>query len=702
MQRTLYTDGIEVDESDLDNTENTKVSEILLSRTQLSRFGVIEGLTLTIINNSVTVGVGKASLFNGEIINLISPLTDIVGASFEAGRSSFFGLRLTEVTSNPKAHEVDPVTFDTRAAGKPIGEFFVATEATAAARTTASTNAINAQTVDGNFILLGEFEGTGTGFVLRQNTPLPRTKGGDQPLASSTPKTNEQKSRLQDIYEGAANNEFPIHSAKDDFHRSLIGTGSPTPNNPHGMTLEDIGGDKNLQDHLTNEHTNGLVGLEPSDDDFTPVSGSFAFSTANTPTNAVNVGAIIAPDLLVIRGNRFNSGSIAATTVSFAGKSQGLYYIVAKFGSDSAALEVLAIGKTTAESPPNGFDALCPQNNGTPVWLNNAQEISSVSGLLENKFFVIGLVFWNGSNTFRQIAEFGNIQIPSPGGEITYTPFDSTSQFFIPPGKTTLDLRRFGTISNENIQKRTIRLDRLVTPVTPLTMFVAHAGATAQSLTGIAGQRAVATASVQAGNPFGGDQLILKHLTNFDANNLFGHRGSRGSVQHAAVVNSDSPGAPPLNRPENYGFQNNIDKWKQDNLTMTILKWSDLDDVNGGPKTMGDSNVSAKGNIEKAGRYAVGRSGHLANMLARVGNIIPSGGAASLTVDLVINDTVASVFIFNENEADGTIKHAAGGPGVFPISASFAAPTTIGIRRTASKIERFKNLTVTLEYHYES
>lgn len=40
MKRTLYTDGVEVDESDLDNTENTKIDEILLTRTELSRFGV--------------------------------------------------------------------------------------------------------------------------------------------------------------------------------------------------------------------------------------------------------------------------------------------------------------------------------------------------------------------------------------------------------------------------------------------------------------------------------------------------------------------------------------------------------------------------------------------------------------------------------------------------------------------------------------
>lgn len=698
MKRTLYTDGVEVDESDLDNTENTKIDEILLTRTELGRFGVIEGLSLTVLNNTITVNIGKASFPNGEIVEIDTPLTNVVGASFDAGIASFFGLRLAEVTSNPKPHEVDPVTYDTRAEGKVVGEFFIAAEPTADSKEIAKTNAINAQTIDGNYILLGELEGTGTGFVIRRNTQLPKTKGGLQPLVGEEAKSGEQLSRLVEIYSNDNNEEFPIHSAQDDFHRSLIGSGQPSPNNPHGMTIEDLGGDKNSLEHIEFEHTNGLIGRDPTSGTnnwFDSGTGSLAFSTADSPTNAVTVGPIVSPDTLLIRGNRFNSGSIPTTTISFVGKAAGLYYIAAKFGSDSTDVTVNAFLK----DGPTGIDALCPTHQGVKEFPNNAFEFSAVSGLNEKKYFIVGLVFWNGSNAFRQMTEAGIIAVPT-GGQLSFTPFDSSSPFFVPAGNKTIDLRRYGATSNFNVQRRSLRPDRITIPLLPQSTFVAHAGNNALSLTGTTGVRAAAAAGVQGPNLFGGDQTILKHLTDFDANNLFGHRGNRGATQHAAVFNDESSAAPPTDKPQNYGFQTNRDKWKQDNLTMTIFKWSDLNNVNGN-KTIADGTTAGSGDIEKAGRYAVGRTGYMANFLARIGNVITSGGAASLNIDLIIGDSITPLFTFNNTDPDGLIKYAAGGPGLV-VPGTFAAPTTIAIRRTASAPDRFRNLTVTAEYHYES
>lgn len=690
MKRTLYTDGVEVDESDLDNTEDTKIDEILLTRTVLGRFGVVEGLSLTVLNNTITVGIGKAALVNGEIIEIESPLTNIVGASFDAGITSFFGLRLAEVTSNPKPHEVDPVTYDTRANPKPEGEFFIATEPTAESKEIAKNNALNAQTIDGNYILLAELEGTGTGFVIRRNTQLPKTKGGIQPLVGEEAKSGEQLTRLVEIYTNDNNNEFPISSAKDEFHRSLIGSGQPSPNNPHGMTIEDLGGDKNSLEHIEFEHTNGLIGRDPStgtNNWFDSGNGSLAFSTADSPTNAVTVGPIVSPTTLLIRGNRFNSGSIPTTTISFVGKAAGLYYIAAKFGSDSTDVAVDAFSKTT-------IDALCPTHQGVVEFPNNAFETSLVSGLSEKKYFIIGLVFWNGSNAFRQIAEAGVVTVPT-GGQLAFTPFDSSSPFFVPAGNKTLDLRRYGATANFNVQRRSLRPDRITIPLLPQSTFVAHAGNTALALTGTAGVRAAAAAGVQGPNLYGGDQTILKHLTDFDANNLFGHRGNRGSTQHAAVLNDESSAAPPTDKPQNYGFQSNRDKWKQDNLTMTILKWSDLAGISGN-KTLADGVTASTGNVEKAARYAFGRSGFLSNFLARVAN---NPTAGTLNIDLITGDTVTPLFTFTSADPAETIKYVAG-PVNF--SATFAAPSTIGIRRNASASWDGRNLTVTCEYHYEN
>lgn len=685
MQRTLYHDGIEVDESDLNNTENSKIAEIIVTRTSSTRFGVIEGLTLTVINNALTVGVGKASLPNGEIIQLTSALTGLVGASFDAGRASFFGLRLTEATSNPKPHESDPITQDTRASAKPIGEFFVAADATDDARSTAKNLATTTQTNDGNFILLGEVQGTGVGIVLRQNTPLPRTKLGDQPGATTVPKTAEQKNKLNNLYEGDVNNESPIHSAKDDFHRSLIGTGIPSANNPHGLNLNDIGGDKNLQNFLLVAHTNGILGFEPSDDDFTPASGSFAFSTADAPSSSVTVAGIVSPEQVLIRGQTFDVSALsAATTINFTGKAAGLYYIAAKSGSDTNGIVVDAFAK-------GAIDGLVPLDNGTASVLNQALELSSVSGDLENKYVIIGLVRWNGSNAFTQLSDAG--QIPIPGMGTFFNGLASTDPYFLPAGKKTLDLRKYGTISSENVQKRSLRLDRLVTPVVPQSLFQFHSGLDVNG-TALSGQGLHANINAGAG----GNTTLLKHLTDADAWFLFGHRGARGVVDHAAALHDGTPN----DLPQFYGFQTSTDKWKQDNLTMTILRWSDLNAIDANNRSMGDANATAIGNLTRGASYAFCRNGWLQNIAMRLGDH-PNPASQTVSVSVSFNGgSPTALATFTSSDPDGAIKVIVGGPGVFPITASPGAPGTITMLRQATSSANAKNLTVTAEYHFTS
>jgi hypothetical protein len=189
---------------------------------------------------------------------------------------------------------------------------------------------------------------------------------------------------------------------------------------------------------------------------------------------------------------------------------------------------------------------------------------------------------------------------------------------------------------------------------------------------------------------YGGDQTILKHLTDFDANNLFGHRGGRGAIQHGAVINVDPPNVVPPDRPENYGFQTNQDKWKQDNLTMTILKWSDFN-AQVGQKSMGDSLTSAP-NFKI--QYAFGRSGNVQNIFARLNNQATHG---ALTVALILRGQLITLFTFTANGGDGQILYASG---PFPFLATPSAPVTIGMWRAATSNWNGQNLTVTAEYHY--
>lgn len=681
MQRTIFNDGIEVDQSDLNNTESSKIDEILLTRQSNTRFGVIEGLELVILNNTISVSVGKLSFPNGEIGQVDTALSNIVGASFDSGRSSFFGLRLTEVTSNPKPHEADPITVDTRATHKLVGEFFVAATATAGARTTAFNNAVLAQTNDRNFVLLGELVGNGTGFSIVKNRPLPRSKGGFEPFSNNT-KNSAQIGALNNIYVNPSNDQSPINSAQDEFHRSLIGSGNPTQNNPHGLTITDIGGDQFIQEHQTDAHTNGILGFDPITSNVTPTGGSLAFSTADSPSNSVTVAPILASEALLVAGTKFTASTLgSSTTISFSALAAGQYYIVVKGGTDNTSgLTVLAIAKAT-------MDALAPSINGNPGDLNNAVELSSVTNQLEKKFFIVGLVFWNGSNAFRQIAEIGQFSIPSPGGDLIFSPnFAPQDPFYIPAGSKTLDLRRYGTISTENVQRRSIRLDRLVKPVVPGSTFTLHAGLdTAGNV--VSGQGYHASAAAGAA----GDNVFLRHLTNFDAWDLFGHRGQRGYLQHAASVHDGTN----TDNPSYYGFQSNIDKWKQDNLTMTILKFANLQGFDSAQRTLGDA-VGTSNGSNTGGQYAFIRNGYISNICCRLGDKV-NGGSQSVTVNLILNGATNALATFTSSDGNGAVKYI---PGPFTFIGSVATPGTIGITSAATAAANAHNLTVTMEFHY--
>lgn len=97
-------------------------------------------------------------------------------------------------------------------------------------------------------------------------------------------------------------NKAPRHSSNDIHHRSLIGSGTPTSSNPHGLTLEDLGitGDV-VVDHQNLFHSNGI----------------HKDSDPNTFLSSVNTGP--APDTLNIQsptGFRLYLGGSLHTSIS--------------------------------------------------------------------------------------------------------------------------------------------------------------------------------------------------------------------------------------------------------------------------------------------------------------------------------------------------------------------------------------------------
>lgn len=730
MNKTLYTDGVEVDASDLQNTENTKSQEIILSRQSVAHYGVIEGLTCANELNKISIAPGVVQFKNGEIGILKSPIVGISGASFDVGVSTFVGLRAVNTTSNPKPHEVDPTLHDTRETLILVAELFVAASNTSEDRQVALQNAINAEINDGNFVILAEFVGTGTGLGQSpaQNTPLPRSKGGFDPYRGD-PKTFNQRQSLVSIYNASITDEYPIYSAEDHFHRSLIGSGIPSQKNPHGLTLTDIGGDALLDSAITRHqiehHSNGIIGFEPPEDDFHPDSGSFAWSVdASSGTITIRDLVDIVTDnakyndTLVIQGRSRKKNEIGTFPVplSLATKPANLYYIYIEWGSTDPQPTFKVIDKPT-------FDSYCEASDGKRMWLNNAVAPAPSN---EQKFFVIGLVRWNGT----QIVPIKNapnttIRLPAPTGDLVYkAEYPVGHSLRIPDNELRLDLRRWGTLTNEDIQRRSLRLDRLVEPVITEDMFVKHSGIRVVDnniyVVSGAGLRAVV----------GSDNTTLKHLTDFDAFDLFGHRARVGTAQHGLSRHSGglNPNGSPRDEDALYsGFQSSRDKWKQDNLTMTILSFADLRDISteeeramGNAAAIAGTDPIAYG----SGGYIFYRKGVLKNFTAHLGTR-PTGTLRRLVIRVLVRELgtnigtfsgIATCQIWDTPEVTVFTQDVLGFDGGSPntnisatnisdvivVDASFSTPKVVQMtRRLDTNNPNWRNLSVTCEYHYD-
>lgn len=723
MERTLYIDGVETDASDLTNTEDTKIEEILLGRRTVARYGVIDGLKCSNSGNRINIDTGRLLFVNGEVGQLETAISNITGSSFEKDVSTFVGLRLTEATSNPKPHEVDPTVFDTRANPVLVAELFVAGDPTAAGRSSALRAAVDAELNDGNFVLLAEFVGTGTGIgaTPTQQTPLPASKGGQDPYRS-TVYTKDQIGGVVSLYADPSNDQFPIESAEDHFHRSLIGSGLPNPRNPHGTTLHDIGGDAVLEQTITKHqydfHANGIIGLDPGDDDFTPQNGTFAW--AANADGTVTIHDIATGEAIVIRGKERSQGEITSfgadgtQRLSFTSPSHaaGLYYILCRFASTDPQPTFVIMLKAT-------LDALCVNSDGTPCWVNNAVDSDG-----ERKFLAIGLVQWDGAGNFVNLNANPTITIPS-GGNLSYlNNLPAGHPFLIPANQKMLDLRRCGTITNENVQRRTLRPDRLTEIVITEGMFVVHAGA--RIVGGTVVPSGVGPSNHASPGP---DNTILKHLTDFDAFSLFGHRIGIGPVQHSLAVHSGTvnpaTGIVTDENPTGSGYQSARDKWRQDHLTMTMLCFADLNQIQDGEHAMGNAAAVFSNNgggliVNGAGSYTFYRPGYITNFAGHIQRR-PTSASRSLIVTIhtrsigaVIGAGPSAGTMYNGGGAQTStdvLSWLGGTPQnniiclnsalVLPINATPNVPVQIQLsRRKDNSNTDWQNLCVTMEYHF--
>jgi hypothetical protein len=105
MDRSLYPEGVEVRQADLQNTEDTRAFHILQRTIDNSSTGVVTGLLVTPTNTTVNISAGYGYCPKGEFVELLSSITGIALADYTAGVKNYILLVYTETNSEARPHK---------------------------------------------------------------------------------------------------------------------------------------------------------------------------------------------------------------------------------------------------------------------------------------------------------------------------------------------------------------------------------------------------------------------------------------------------------------------------------------------------------------------------------------------------------------------------------------------------------------------
>lgn len=328
MQRSLYPDSIEVDNTQLEYTESTKISEILGRTLAMAQMGVVTGLSVTVNTidpTKVDVAVGTAYAPNAELLTLTSARLSLPLADSTSGVINYVLLTYTETQTTPEPSED----------GLSIDETLVATSGTIQIVTEATYNALvpsvkalsaliaivpaTGGPIDGLNIVTPEpfvavlapsqpvlitgvaISGidfstpVGVGSLdfdappangINPLVPAPRIRwqapgdtygtyvnipsNGSYVLLSASghsltitviavnlPLIDQTENITVDSLYAVPT---PSFTAADYLHRTYLGSGTPSPKNPHALTFADLGGSPNGQviEHQLLFHSNGI------------------------------------------------------------------------------------------------------------------------------------------------------------------------------------------------------------------------------------------------------------------------------------------------------------------------------------------------------------------------------------------------------------------------------------------------------------
>lgn len=287
MDQTLYQSGLEVAADDLNNTHDTKQTNLRKRFIELGAYGVVEGLVLSGIAGQISISAGSAFDADGERIVLsTASVLDVAVADI----NKYVLVRGTQVDGSLREHP--------------------RTGQRAATRRTVEAHVYLSTVTETGAVSLGQVAGIGSNGV---------------PLFSSTNRV-EWSATIEAGY---------ITDAKLDpegtvlAHVASYGTGVYTTYNPHRTRMEDLGWrpDTTPQDHQLRDHADGI---EPEG------------STAGVVTPAVNSATITqipSQHTMLIGGVRLVAGGISGSPLSWGGDVRpGMYeiYVQKPLNQDTA------------------------------------------------------------------------------------------------------------------------------------------------------------------------------------------------------------------------------------------------------------------------------------------------------------------------------------------------------------------------------
>lgn len=367
--RSLFPEGVEIHQKQMVYESESRQSDAKNIVKHTSRYGVIDGLEVTVNggdNTKIDVAAGSAYTPDGRKMTLASAQT---GKSITntLGTVNYVCMVYDEVQSDPEAHRVDASTKMTVASASPRVVVLTESAYNALPLVTTSGMTLSSNAKD-RIVILAKVTGTGVGLVSgdiempdEHITALNATQpsnisgvtiirvGSDTPVGDGTlTYTSGTTSITWAAYGESAGASVPLNSSQtytvfssggssilidvgvtllpvanatdtitisdiyggplfrfsavDATHRSKVGSGVVSDNNPHGMTLDDLapGAAGSLEVHQDVMHANGIgKGSSASILDVT-------IDTVPT-THTLSVAQLAGSDSIYINGRRITS-----------------------------------------------------------------------------------------------------------------------------------------------------------------------------------------------------------------------------------------------------------------------------------------------------------------------------------------------------------------------------------------------------------